>query len=118
MAVMETIKAVVDIVRKLNNVDLINMVIHLQSQVRGLLDENKTLKDDNESLRAKLAVHKSLVFHDDAYWTKDGEGPFCSRCWDEKKTGVRMHQGATEGTFVCPSCGASMWTEEFRNRKW
>ena len=51
MPVMEAIKTVIDVARKLGNLELNKMVLDLQSQILELLQQNKTLEEDCESLR-------------------------------------------------------------------
>jgi len=116
MALLDNVKTLIDLARKLDNVDLNRQIIELQSDIMKLITENAKLKEENSELRTKLAFQEELVFHDDAYWTKSGEGPYCPGCWDTKRLAVRMHGGATKGTFGCPACDATAWTEEFRNR--
>lgn len=110
---LDNVKMTVDLARKLDNIELNKRIIDLQSNVLTLMEENARLKDDKSALERKLATHTEFVFKNDAYWTASGHGPFCAHCWDAKLNSIRLHSGATKGTFGCPACGAFMWTEEF-----
>ncbi len=43
-----------------------------------------------------------LQFKDNVYMASNGEGPFCSRCYDVEGKDVHMH--SKETLYFCPEC--------------
>lgn len=66
MAILDTAKAVFELVQKLDNIELNKKIITLQSDIMGLMAENSQLKEQVSELRQKLSFHSGLVFREDA----------------------------------------------------
>jgi hypothetical protein len=80
-----------------------------------ILDENRKLHDEVVQLKRTAEKKEQLDFHDNAYWYKDGKGPFCSRCFDVDGKVVRMADiSAMELTstyvYKCNNCKAEIHT--------
>jgi hypothetical protein len=103
MGVIDTVKDVALLVQKVDNIDLVKHVLALQQDVLSLVEENRALKNENRGLKEQAATREKLKFLQNSYWTDDGDGPFCSRCWDAETKLVRLHKmrGASPS---CPSC--------------
>ena len=105
MGVIETVKDIGVLVQKLDNMDLVKRLVELQEQVYEVVTENRDLKEQNRSLREKLATRQQLAFRKNAYW-RDDDGPFCSRCWDSDGQLVRLQ--TQQGYHPqCPKCDHS-----------
>lgn len=95
MGILDTVKDVVTLMQKVDNIELIRRMLELQTQVVALNEENLALKE-------RLTTQEQLSFRDNFYWRGD-DGPFCSSCWDDKAKLVRIHK--TPGYVpVCPNC--------------
>lgn len=70
-------------------------------------EKDSTINELNRKLESK---NTELIFKDGAYFTQDGQGPFCTSCYDTKQMRVRltgMPAGFQDfGKYRCPSCGA------------
>ena len=90
MGILDTAKDVITLVQKADNLELVKQVLALQSDIMKMMDENRTLKDENY------------------YWLpkEDGteDGPFCSACQDGDHKLVRATEGATRGHYYCQVC--------------
>ena len=76
-------------------------------KISDLMQENEELKKENKKLFEKLKIKESLIFENNAYWTKeDGkkDGPYCSCCWDDNKKTIRMQPCGNPAYFDCPKC--------------
>lgn len=106
MNIIENVKSVAKTLQQMDNIELYKQILDIQSQALELLEENRTLKDENYELRERIKIKKSLLFENNMYWIeKDNkkEGPFCSRCWDMQNRLVRMH--IYSGNYCeCPAC--------------
>ena len=96
MGAVDTLKEVVGLIQKVDNIDLYRKVMSLQEQVYELFEENRLLKE-------RLTMRETLQFKSNAYWRGD-EGPFCSSCWDGEQKLVRLHIQRSYHPR-CPTCG-------------
>ena len=103
MGIVETLKDVVSVVQKADNIEIMKGMLEVQAQTYALLEENHQLKTENRQLRDKLETQEALTFHDSAYWKPGGVGPFCSACWDTRRNLVYLHRSSS-GYPSCPSC--------------
>jgi hypothetical protein len=109
MSYIDTMKDVVTLVQKLDNIDLTNKILELQAAALEEQEETSRLLARVEELERARDVSERLTFEDKRYWLdaedEDRDGPFCSRCWDVDRKLVRLH--LTGGVTKCPqrSCG-------------
>lgn len=96
---------------KLKLADLMNALADAKISIAELKDIIQE-KDDQISELIKKVENKDndLVFKNGAYYTSNGDGPFCTNCYDTKKMKVRltdMPPGFTDfGKSRCPNCEA------------
>jgi hypothetical protein len=95
--IVDTLRDVVALIQKANDVELHRISLDLQTQVFGLLEENRGLKE-------KLATRESLTFDTkkNSYW-KGADGPYCSACFDSGGMLIRLHQ-VHDLSPMCPKC--------------
>jgi len=63
--------------------DLIDSQFKLRERIEELKRENLTLQN-------KLEIKENLEFRNNAYYLKNGDGPFCQACWDDKEKLIRI----------------------------
>jgi hypothetical protein len=113
MGLIDTIAAAAKLAQKLDNIELNNTILQLQSQIMVLLADNQDLKERLADVAGELKRRRSVVFDPvlNAYFEHkpDGQrdGPFCSRCMDEHGRLMRLHD-RYNGFQVCPSCSTSV----------
>ncbi len=108
MSIIDEFKSIVEVVRQLDNVELLRKVVELQGEAVQLVAENNELKAQVNVLKEKTRIRESLKFKHDVYWVESPEGhddgPYCSNCWDVKEKLVRMVSGTNPQTYFCPNC--------------
>ena len=111
MGVIDTLKDVVTLVQKADNIELTKKIIGLQTDILAMTEENRSLRDKVSKLEAALDLRGKMHFEKDAYWMGDGrtekDGPYCPRCYDIDGRPVRMTLGYDD-FFRCPQCKTSV----------
>ena len=107
MGAIDTAKELVKLAQKLDNIEIIQKVIELQSDLMELQGTVQELRDENRDLKKRLEAPTELLYQDNMYWRAKGEeeqeGPFCTKCFDGDEKTVRMHGEEARG-FTCPNC--------------
>jgi hypothetical protein len=109
MGIVETLRDVLRLVQKADNIQLNQKILELQSQLMDLLSEKQRCEGQIADLHQKLSFQGTLEFRDNMYWRSDPnqeDGPFCSRCWDVNRNAVRL-QLTGDGAMWCPECKAA-----------
>lgn len=90
---------------KLVIADLQIQLAELKVQLAELIDENRELKS---ALSRKTEEKPKLKIEGDLYYTEEGDGPFCTACFDTKQKLVRVTPMAstfhTIAKFRCNVC--------------
>ena len=118
--VVDTAKQLYDLSSKIKDAEIRNLVADLYNNIADLKMEMATLKEDNLRLRAELdsktkAASLDLKKGDGGYYTVDGDGPFCSGCYDSNQKLSRL--GPVRGAFAklgnwkCPVCENYFWNK-------
>ncbi len=80
-----------------------------------LMEENRRLKEEINSIKENYKLGKKLVIEKSAYWEINGNeknGPFCSGCWDNNNKLIRIQKKPTAVRInICPVCGATTKSE-------
>ncbi|MBE6444931.1 MAG: hypothetical protein E7019_02590 [Alphaproteobacteria bacterium] len=105
--IKENIETAIEIADKLKDLELKETVLNLKEQILSIREENISLKE----LIASNNQKENLIYKNNMYWKKldDGseDGPYCSGCYDTKKTLVRMHVHPRGN--ICPSCKQTIY---------
>jgi hypothetical protein len=120
MGLIDTIKDVVTLVQKADNIELVKQVLALQSQAQDMIEENRGLREKVATLEATLNLAKNLTFKAPFYFAEGDTVPLCPRCWEIDRRSVHL-QGPFRVTGLrwdCPQCDKTyrVQTEEERNR--
>jgi hypothetical protein len=95
MGVLDTAKEAVQLVQKIDNIELYRQILDLQSEALKVVEENGKLKEQVKSLEEAWIIKDSLVFENNGYFVMKGgekDGPYCTLCWDTDRKLVRMHK--------------------------
>lgn len=108
MGLIDTIKEAVKLAQKLDNIELVKMILQLQTQAMEQLQENQALRAELDQARGELKRRQSVSFDKkvNAYFSGDGQardGPFCPKCLDVNNKLVRMLEYGN-GYSGCPEC--------------
>jgi hypothetical protein len=105
MGILDTAKEAVQLVQKIDNIELYKEVLNLQSEAIKLVNENTALRNQISALEDRLKVKEALRFEKNSYWVEQKnskEGPFCTLCWDKDQKLVRKHLDDTD-RWYCPT---------------
>lgn len=72
---------------KLAIADLQVQLAELKTRLAELIDENNQLKQE---LRKASATETAVVLKEGLYFTPNGDGPYCTACYDSKKQMIRV----------------------------
>jgi len=112
MGLIENIKDVAELVQKADNIELLRKVLQLQQAALDEQEERRQLRQRIDDLEEHLRDKGRLTFHDNAYWD-ESDGPFCSTCFDSKRTRIRLHE-LSQGAYACRACNTEAWTDARR----
>ena len=105
MGLIDTVKDVVLLVQKTDNVELLKNVLSLQSQAVDIQIENQALRDKVKALEERLAFAGTLRFEPPLYYAGDDGTPYCARCWEADRRAIHL-KGAWSGRrWECYLCG-------------
>lgn len=67
-------------------------------------------KDDKiKQLQEQNTLVEEMDFKNGLYFSKNGDGPYCTACYDTKKIKIRLTEQPsafkTFGDYKCPNCG-------------
>jgi regulator of replication initiation timing len=84
-----------------------------KSRMAGLIDENTKLKSKIQKLQA--VKDEKMLFKNNSYYDGDGNGPYCTACYDSKNKKVRLADNTMDpeifGDKICPVCDTGYKTK-------
>lgn len=87
-------KAILQLAKKANQIEIIQQVIELQQQLLEIQEELAALREENTRLKDVSALRERLQPERGVYWMGDGrteqDGPFCTTCFDVHGKLVRL----------------------------
>ena len=93
MGVIDTAREAITLVQKLDNVELLQKILALQSDALKMVEENGELKTKVRELEEAFKIKDSLVFENNSYYIGEKkDGPYCSLCWDTDRRLVHLHK--------------------------
>jgi hypothetical protein len=109
MGIIDNARELASTIQKIDNIELYKRILDLQGEIQGLVDENRQLREQVREQQRLWELNQELSFEHNAYWRvnqdKAREGPFCTNCWDSRRTQVRMHRRTNPNYAMCPTCG-------------
>jgi hypothetical protein len=78
---------------QLKNLELKQVIVDLQSQLVDLKEEIVNFREENLALKAqvqRLSAAPEVVVRDGLYFKNDGDGPYCTQCYDSEKKLIRV----------------------------
>lgn len=100
---IDAVRKLTELALKTQNIELQEGIVEVKEQLlaakEALLngrEETVTLKEENRELKERIAElekqseEKLVLKGVGGYYTEDGDGPFCTRCYDAEKKKIRM----------------------------
>ena len=105
MGFLDTLKDVVLLVQKTDNIELFKQILSLQTQALEMQEENRKLHDRTKELEAALEFAKSLRFEEPFYFAADDKVPYCARCWEANRRAIHLKSDWGGRRWECYECG-------------
>lgn len=95
---------------KTKDAEIANLIADLMMQLAEIKSQSADLKIENSDLKEKIrqlenVESEKMILKDDAYYTEDGDGPFCTKCYEADSKKIRLKKSFTSLTGLqCPTC--------------
>jgi DNA integrity scanning protein DisA with diadenylate cyclase activity len=90
MSILDNVKEVADLVKKVGDVELYRKIVELEGEVVELTRSKRALELKVEELEGLLSFSKKLMFKNHFYFAEGDEVPYCARCWELRKQAVHL----------------------------
>ena len=106
----ETIKHLIEMLKKQGQIESANTLLALQAENIELKTELFTLREKVQRLEVAPVIEEEFIFDDGAYYEKcdtERKKPFCVACWEERKKRMPMKTfqlGYNLAVHRCPVC--------------
>lgn len=109
MGVVDNVKEVADLVKKLGDIELYRKIVELEEEVLALNRDNRNLSDQVSNLQQKLSFSSKLTHKPPLYYAENDPAPFCPRCWENDQKPI--HLVGQNNQYDCPLCLHYYWRE-------
>jgi hypothetical protein len=105
-----TYKKIKELCEKADNIELKKYILEMNEQILTMKELCLELREENNRLKEEIIKltalsEKELVLKDNALYDRDGNGPYCPNCYENKK---RLKLMAKIGTriykYLCTEC--------------
>ena len=105
MGAVEDIRALGDLIRKYNDIELNRRILSLENEVMDLSRDKRRVEEQVEELQRALKFSKELQFKKPFFWLDGDDTPFCPGCWESKRAAIHLTRHPQFlGQMLCPSC--------------
>lgn len=120
MGIYESIKDIMSIAQKADNIELYRQLLDLSQQAFDLQAELNQLKEENTELKKNHILEDDIEYYVDAFVTRKSDTKpikYCASCWADKKKLVPI-QNLQWDNYMCPLCKARIvdkrgWPEDY-----
>lgn len=105
MNIINTLKDLITLLQKTDNIDMVQKVIDIQSQIMEMQVEISKLQEENKKLKDTSKIRKNIIRHenDNVIHLKNEEKIlYCSKCWDDEQKLIQVSK--TSSRYQCPKC--------------
>lgn len=105
MSIYDGLKDAANILKESGKIEQYRQILDAQEKMLEMQKKISDLEGDNTDLKDKLKTKANLKLQNHAYWMIDnGDGPFCTRCWDAENKMIRLHPEGNPAYYNCPNC--------------
>lgn len=107
MEIIDTIKEVIKVAQKADNVEIIQQLLTVQAEALELQQKNIELQNKINELERDKEIEAKIIRHQDPYMTlKDDPQnlPYCATCWSTKHQLIQLQYNGGRGQLNCPAC--------------
>ena len=116
MEIIDTVKEVLSLAQKADNIELYRQILDLQAQIQDLQAEMAKLREENIELKKTKDLESNIEYHVDSFVTRKSDTKpikYCAACWANKKVLVPI-QSLDRGRYRCPLCNVGIFDTEKR----
>lgn len=110
MAIFDELKSVAGVLQEAGKIPQYQQILEVQEKLLEMQKHIFDLEVENRELKEKVKTREDLIVKNDAYWLKDGDGPFCLTCHGAKDLLVRMVSWGS-GQHKCNNCNHTVDTD-------
>ncbi len=103
MGIFDILTTAANIAKESGKLELQGEILGVYEKLLGQQKKISDLESENRGLKEKIKTKESLIVKNDAYWTKEGDGPFCLTCHDSKDLLIHMVSWGA-GQHKCNNC--------------
>ena len=103
MSIITDTKEIVDLVKKLGEVELYRKIVNLEEEIYQLSRENRDCRERVDELETALAFQGELTFRAPMYYAIGDDVPYCPNCWEGDDRAIHMILWPS-GDYHCPQC--------------
>ena len=107
MGIVDNVKELADLVKKIGDVELYRRIVELEGDVIELTRQIRVLEQQNEELRSKLELSAKLTFREPFYYAPNDPVPHCPRCFEVDRRAVHLNHEFTNRQrtrYDCKQC--------------
>ncbi len=119
MSIIENVKEIANLARKLDDVDLYRRILALEQEVFELNEENRSLKERISNLENIEDITSKMIFKSPFWYMEGDKVPYCPRCWENDKRTIHLVEIPAHG-YECPQCNQRIVIKDgiIRNIRW
>jgi len=103
MNIIENVKEIASLIKKLDDVDLYRRILTLEQEVLELNEENRLFYAKIKNLENIEEITSKMSFKSPFWYMAADEIPYCPRCWEDDKKTIHLIDVQEQG-YECPSC--------------
>jgi hypothetical protein len=104
MGLYDGLKDAASVLKEAGKIEQYRQILEVQEKLLEMQKRISELETENKELHGQLETQARLVAKDNMYWMENGDGPFCTGCWDSEHKLVRLHINKTFDSAECPKC--------------
>ena len=107
MSIVENVKEVADLAKKLGDVDLYRKIVELEQEVFDLTRQNRKQEEEIVRLNELVITKQKMIFRKPFYFIENDEYPYCPKCWEVDRVTVHLVGPMQLGPgrrYDCPNC--------------
>lgn len=113
MGIIDQARDIAELVKKYNDQELYERIVHLREEILRLREENIELHQQVKQLTDAATIEEDLIRVDNCYYRRDDANqkqPYCLTCWDSDRKLISLILGRNRSlgtvTIKCGVCEA------------
>ena len=108
-SVMSTLKTFHELIKLQNYSKLLNEIGDLEINIAQLKSEYARVLNENLVLKERIQIleknkEEPPLYKNGVYYSQNGDGPFCSACYDKDKKMIRLAKSPTKRLKISHIC--------------